>query len=149
MKEHFKNSKFPCEADEYMPVIFSPPRDGLRLTDPVPIICKANITAVSRSSTNRTCTSSSPAVSSKEDEDEEEEEEGTSENCSGEIEFGNFRGGVIINGHVNAGRRDNGKNDDVDGSSSNGGDSGGYRQYYDDVDDDDDDDDGRSERLTL
>ncbi|XP_055810415.1 protein terminal ear1 homolog isoform X2 [Solanum dulcamara] len=28
LKEHFKNSKFPCEADEYMPVIFTPPRDG-------------------------------------------------------------------------------------------------------------------------
>ncbi|XP_038987996.1 protein terminal ear1-like [Phoenix dactylifera] len=37
LKEHFKNSKFACDNDEYMPVIFSPPRDGRQLTDPVPI----------------------------------------------------------------------------------------------------------------
>lgn len=138
MKEHFKNSKFPCEADEYLPVIFSPPREGRLLTDPVPIICRMNITGVSPCPTNLTCSSSSPAVSSK----GEEESEGTSEN-GGEMEYSNFRG-IIINGNVNAGRRDNGKNDDVDGSSSNGGDSGVVdRQYYDD------DDDGRSEHLTL
>ncbi|KAG9148917.1 hypothetical protein Leryth_022074 [Lithospermum erythrorhizon] len=38
LRDHFKNSKFPCEADEYMPVEFSPPRDGRRLTEPVPIV---------------------------------------------------------------------------------------------------------------
>lgn len=38
LKEHFKNSKFPCEGQEYMPVVFSPPRDGKTLTDPVPIV---------------------------------------------------------------------------------------------------------------
>ncbi|KAK2972183.1 hypothetical protein RJ640_030728 [Escallonia rubra] len=38
LKEHFKNSKFPCEAEEYMPVVFSPPRDGWQLTDPVAIV---------------------------------------------------------------------------------------------------------------
>ncbi|XP_016497869.1 protein terminal ear1 homolog [Nicotiana tabacum] len=38
LKEHFKNSKFPCEAEEYMPVIFSPPRDGKLLTEAVPIV---------------------------------------------------------------------------------------------------------------
>ncbi|XP_073100779.1 protein terminal ear1 homolog isoform X2 [Elaeis guineensis] len=37
LKEHFKNSKFACDNDEYMPVIFSPPRDGRQLTDPFPI----------------------------------------------------------------------------------------------------------------
>ncbi|CAK9179692.1 unnamed protein product [Ilex paraguariensis] len=37
LKEHFKNSKFPCNTEEYMPVVFSPPRDGGRLTNPVPI----------------------------------------------------------------------------------------------------------------
>ncbi|KAG1358920.1 Protein terminal ear1 [Cocos nucifera] len=37
LKEHFKNSKFACDNDEYMPVIFSPPRDGRQLTEPVPI----------------------------------------------------------------------------------------------------------------
>ncbi|KAM3353456.1 hypothetical protein ACQJBY_024555 [Aegilops geniculata] len=34
LKDHFKNSKFPCESDEYLPVIFSPPRDGRQLTEP-------------------------------------------------------------------------------------------------------------------
>ncbi|KAJ8548336.1 hypothetical protein K7X08_030805 [Anisodus acutangulus] len=38
LKEHFKNSKFPCEAEEYMPVIFAPPRDGKLLTEPNPIV---------------------------------------------------------------------------------------------------------------
>ncbi|XP_042054367.1 protein terminal ear1-like [Salvia splendens] len=37
LREHFKNSKFPSEAEEYMPVVFSPPRDGRALTDPIPI----------------------------------------------------------------------------------------------------------------
>jgi hypothetical protein len=38
LKEHFKNSKFPCDSDEYLPVSFSPPRDGKQLTEPVPIV---------------------------------------------------------------------------------------------------------------
>ncbi|KAL6840365.1 hypothetical protein ACP4OV_030175 [Aristida adscensionis] len=38
LKEHFKNSKFPCDSDEYLPVAFSPPRDGKNLTEPVPIV---------------------------------------------------------------------------------------------------------------
>lgn len=37
LKEHFKNSKFPCEMDHYLPVVFSPPRDGRQLTEPLPI----------------------------------------------------------------------------------------------------------------
>lgn len=37
LKEHFKNSKFPCEMDHYLPVVFSPPRDGRKLTEPLPI----------------------------------------------------------------------------------------------------------------
>ncbi|KAI6694951.1 hypothetical protein NL676_022661 [Syzygium grande] len=36
LKEHFKNSKFPSEAEHYLPVVFSPPRDGRRLTEPLP-----------------------------------------------------------------------------------------------------------------
>ncbi|RRT55256.1 hypothetical protein B296_00048576 [Ensete ventricosum] len=38
LKEHFRNSKFACDNDEYMPVVFSPPRDGRRLTEPVPVV---------------------------------------------------------------------------------------------------------------
>ncbi|KAK8950738.1 Protein terminal ear1 [Platanthera zijinensis] len=37
LKEHFKNSKFACDTDEYMPVVFCPPRDGKELTEPVPV----------------------------------------------------------------------------------------------------------------
>ena len=38
LKEHFKNSKFPCEMDHYLPVVFSPARDGKQLTEPLPIV---------------------------------------------------------------------------------------------------------------
>ncbi|KAK7306181.1 hypothetical protein VNO77_44107 [Canavalia gladiata] len=38
LKEHFKNSKFPCEMEHYLPVVFSPPRDGRELTEPLPIV---------------------------------------------------------------------------------------------------------------
>ncbi|KAK0574606.1 hypothetical protein LWI29_026119 [Acer saccharum] len=39
LKEHFKNSKFPGEMDHYLPVVFSPPRDGRHhLTEPLPIV---------------------------------------------------------------------------------------------------------------
>ncbi|KAI4345297.1 hypothetical protein L6164_012433 [Bauhinia variegata] len=38
LKEHFKNSKFPCEMEHYLPVVFSPPRDGRQLTEPLPIV---------------------------------------------------------------------------------------------------------------
>ena len=34
LKDHFKSSKFPCDSDEYLPVVFSPPRDGRQLTEP-------------------------------------------------------------------------------------------------------------------
>ncbi|XP_010514256.1 PREDICTED: protein terminal ear1 homolog [Camelina sativa] len=37
LKEHFKSSKFPCEAELYLPVVFSPPRDGKQLPEPVSI----------------------------------------------------------------------------------------------------------------
>ncbi|KAL4034436.1 hypothetical protein IC575_007574 [Cucumis melo] len=38
LKEHFKNSKFPSEMDEYeLPVVFSPPRDGIQLTEPLTV----------------------------------------------------------------------------------------------------------------
>ncbi|KAF5741120.1 protein terminal ear1-like [Tripterygium wilfordii] len=42
LKEHFKNSKFPCEMDHYLPVVFSPPRDGRQLTEPLPVVGHQN-----------------------------------------------------------------------------------------------------------
>ncbi|XP_022726214.1 protein terminal ear1-like [Durio zibethinus] len=38
LKEHFRNSKFPCEMDHYLPVVFSPPRDGQQLTEPLAVV---------------------------------------------------------------------------------------------------------------
>ncbi|CAL9194770.1 unnamed protein product [Musa hybrid cultivar] len=38
LKEHFRKSKFACDNDEYMPVVFSPPRDGRQLSEPVPVV---------------------------------------------------------------------------------------------------------------
>ncbi|XP_057507549.1 protein terminal ear1 homolog [Actinidia eriantha] len=49
LKEHFKNSKFPCEAEEYLPVVFSPPRDGRYLTDPNPIVGRTTTSPLSPS----------------------------------------------------------------------------------------------------
>ncbi|KAK9076193.1 hypothetical protein SSX86_004526 [Deinandra increscens subsp. villosa] len=43
LKEHFKNSRFPCE-EEYMPVVFEPPRDGQRLTQATPIVGRGLVT---------------------------------------------------------------------------------------------------------
>lgn len=43
LKEHFKNSKFPCEMDHYLPVVFSPPRDGRLLSDPVPVVGQGSL----------------------------------------------------------------------------------------------------------
>ncbi|POO02857.1 Splicing factor-like protein [Trema orientale] len=42
LKEHFKNSKFPCETDHYLPAVFTPPRDGRQLTEPLPIVGQSN-----------------------------------------------------------------------------------------------------------
>ena len=50
LKEHFKNSKFPCDSDEYLPVAFSPPRDGKLLTEPVPIVGRSPAASGSSSS---------------------------------------------------------------------------------------------------
>lgn len=50
LKEHFKNSRFPCGSDEYLPVSFSPPRDGRQQTEPVPIVSRSPATAAGESS---------------------------------------------------------------------------------------------------
>ncbi|KAI3707205.1 hypothetical protein L6452_25522 [Arctium lappa] len=50
LKEHFKNSRFPCEVKEYMPVVFEPPRDGLRLTEPTLIVGQSMLEGGSYSS---------------------------------------------------------------------------------------------------
>ncbi|KAG6528750.1 protein terminal ear1 homolog [Zingiber officinale] len=37
LKEHFRSSRFTCDCDEFMPAVFYPPRDGEKLTEPVPV----------------------------------------------------------------------------------------------------------------
>ncbi|PIN05652.1 Protein Mei2, essential for commitment to meiosis [Handroanthus impetiginosus] len=68
LREHFKNSKFPGDAEEYMPVVFSPPRDGRILSDPVPI--------VGRSSPSLPLSPHSSAASSTENQSEPPQTEG-------------------------------------------------------------------------
>ncbi|KAL8161671.1 hypothetical protein V2J09_013160 [Rumex salicifolius] len=67
LKEHFKNSKFACETEEYLPVVFSPPRDGrASLSDPLPIVpslCHSD-DSTTRSATTVSVLSSSPSLSS-------------------------------------------------------------------------------------
>ncbi|XP_057776827.1 protein terminal ear1-like [Salvia miltiorrhiza] len=61
LREHFKNSKFPSDAEEYMPVVFSPPRDGRMLTDPVPITgCCTVESPLSSSTTSSKANQSEP-----------------------------------------------------------------------------------------
>ncbi|KAH7684932.1 Protein Mei2 essential for commitment to meiosis and related proteins protein [Dioscorea alata] len=74
LKDHFKNSKFACDDDEYMPVFFSPPRDGKQLTEPSPIGSR-NSTSIARlrstTTTTTTTTTSTKASSSAEDDDDD------------------------------------------------------------------------------
>jgi hypothetical protein len=49
LKEHFKNSKFPCDNDEYLPVVFSPPRDGRQLTEPELLVPRTPVSSSSSS----------------------------------------------------------------------------------------------------
>ncbi|CAI9756336.1 unnamed protein product [Fraxinus pennsylvanica] len=67
LREHFKNSKFPGDAEEYMPVLFSPPRDGKRLTEPMPVVTGGR-SVCSDSPPPLLLSSSSPAASSEESE---------------------------------------------------------------------------------
>ncbi|KNA17042.1 hypothetical protein SOVF_083710 isoform B [Spinacia oleracea] len=57
LKEHFKNSKFACENDEYLPVVFSPPRDGQTSTAPLPIVFSTTTTTTTATSPTTTSTS--------------------------------------------------------------------------------------------
>lgn len=41
LEEHFRNSRFACDTDEYLPLVFSPPRDGS--TCPAPIIAAGHL----------------------------------------------------------------------------------------------------------
>ncbi|KAL2903452.1 Protein terminal ear1 [Bienertia sinuspersici] len=63
LKDHFKNSKFACENDEYLPVVFTPPRDGLHLTAPLPIVLSNTPTDVKASELTSTSTPTTTSTS--------------------------------------------------------------------------------------
>ncbi|KAL6969352.1 hypothetical protein U1Q18_029068 [Sarracenia purpurea var. burkii] len=124
LKDHFKNSKFPCEAEEYLPVVFSPPRDGRQLTEPIPIVGR----------TNDFLHQSLPAFTSKNSETDQDDDE---EQISG--------GGIEVHGnnvrHDGSGSGDNNYDEDVWGgggggrrcsSPQNGGDNNGENSEHDD-----------------
>ncbi|KAF5945184.1 hypothetical protein HYC85_015412 [Camellia sinensis] len=100
LKEHFKNSKFPCEAEEYLPVVFAPPRDGRQVTEPNPIVGRVTSTSLQSPPTT---------VSSKSSEAEDYDDDKTVNNNN------NNGGGSDGGGVRNSGG----------GSSCNGGHSGG------------------------
>lgn len=99
LKEHFKNSKFPGEADEYLPVIFSPPRDGSQLTEPTPVV------NLLQSPSAVSCSSNSSSKETNDDNDVQPEQEEE------------VNGGINNNGcHSNDGF--GGGDNDVDGGGS-------------------------------
>ncbi|XP_023537425.1 protein terminal ear1-like [Cucurbita pepo subsp. pepo] len=50
LKEHFRNSKFPREMEQYeLPVVFSPPRDGIHLTEPLAVAGNMRVGGVNTS----------------------------------------------------------------------------------------------------
>ncbi|GAB2280551.1 hypothetical protein Dimus_015177 [Dionaea muscipula] len=88
LKEHFKNSKFACETDEYLPVVFSPPRDGRRnLSPPLPIVAHSTTTTTTRRQVTSPPAGSSSAV---------DQEEGVDGRDSGSTDRGSSRRGNDI-----------------------------------------------------
>ncbi|CAI9093066.1 OLC1v1028473C1 [Oldenlandia corymbosa var. corymbosa] len=126
LKEHFKNSKFPYDIDEYMPVIFSPPRDGRLMTEPVTISGRSD-TASSSNVQYSSCTSSSPGGSSNSKEDHfyySDELSGHLDFCNDVDGDGVVDGGDPVDGNHDVHRSGGGSR--CCSSSSNGGVSGGY-----------------------
>ncbi|KAJ7522727.1 hypothetical protein O6H91_18G024300 [Diphasiastrum complanatum] len=42
LEEHFRNSRFNCEIDEYLPLVFSPPRTGIECPAPTVAVCSSS-----------------------------------------------------------------------------------------------------------
>ncbi|RDX88837.1 Protein terminal ear1, partial [Mucuna pruriens] len=90
LKEHFKNSKFPCEMEHYLPVVFSPARDGRELTEPLPIVGNKISITISIPNRNGKC-DDDDVVSSKsggvgdDDDDDRKEEGGGVVTCEGRL----------------------------------------------------------------
>ncbi|KAL9226377.1 hypothetical protein vseg_002199 [Gypsophila vaccaria] len=118
LKEHFKNSKFACENDEYLPVVFTPPRDGRNTPAPLPIVFSTALTPTSSStlhlstdiySLDFTSTTSTVTHPSSDDFDHDQVHP-TNDNDN--ISQTSFDGGDVINA-IN----DNDNDDMIDGSS--------------------------------
>ncbi|XVE55397.1 hypothetical protein DITRI_Ditri03aG0155300 [Diplodiscus trichospermus] len=45
LKEQFEKSSFPCHTDEYLPVVFSSPRDGFNRSKPTLVGRRTHVTA--------------------------------------------------------------------------------------------------------
>ena len=60
LKDHFKSSKFPCDSDEYLPVVFSPPRDGRQLTEPELLVPRTPVPSASSPSSATTAANVDP-----------------------------------------------------------------------------------------
>eukprot|EP00850_Spirogloea_muscicola_P013930 SM000097S24783 [mRNA] locus=s97:214572:218446:+ [translate_table: standard] len=61
LEEHFRNSRFACDTDEYLPLVFNPPRNGL--VCPPPIVAAGHLTgrgSLSSSSSQRSSDVSAP-----------------------------------------------------------------------------------------
>ncbi|KAE9454683.1 hypothetical protein C3L33_13425, partial [Rhododendron williamsianum] len=126
LKEHFENSKFPGEADEYLPVVFSPPRDGRQSTDPTPIFARSSISTVQSPSAVSSSNSNSSSLEPNDDNDndnddlqaveEEAEVNGGNANNDGSHSNDGFGGDNDVGG---GGGRNN-----TTTTTSNGGDSG-------------------------
>ncbi|KAJ4972916.1 hypothetical protein NE237_006090 [Protea cynaroides] len=75
LKEHFKNSQFACEIGEYLPVVFTPPRDGKQLTEPVAIGGQPQPKPVIRKGFDG-------SVRAADDDDDDDGDDGDDEGCS-------------------------------------------------------------------
>ncbi|XAR48127.1 hypothetical protein NMG60_11030844 [Bertholletia excelsa] len=111
LKEHFKNSKFPCEAEEYLPVVFSPPRDGRRLTEPTPIVGRSHSPCCLRSPSAVSSKSSNIDYDNDDNDDEDQETGGgveteTCVNGGDEDQVSGGRGVIENGGDIDVGERE-------------------------------------------
>ena len=135
LKEHFKNSKFPCEMDHYLPVVFSPPREGKQLTEPFPIVGhnKHPISTGLHGSKASDDDDEMDGQDTLEEEEEEEEEEDGGGGGGGSDDFDVDQHDVLLDYSNSC-------------SSSNSYPNGGVNGGEDDDDIDVDEDRGREER---
>ena len=135
LKEHFKNSKFPCEMDHYLPVVFSPPREGKQLTEPFPIVGhnKHPISTGLHGSKASDDDDEMDGQDTLEEEEEEEEEEDGGGGGGGSDDFDVDQHDVLLDYSNSC-------------SSSNSYPNGGVNGDEDDDDIDVDEDRGREER---